>query len=314
MAVSVVIVNYNAGQAIIECIESIFFQSFAEPIEIIVVDNNSRDGSVEAIVERWPGVHVIRNADNLGFGRAANLGIKASKYHYVLLANPDTALAPNTVQELYQQLMADEDVWLSTCKIVNENGSIKPSYSGEPSLIHSFLVATGITSVLRGLNLTSHLLKLPKKLQHESIARRRECDDIIEVPVSLGALMFFNKEYIARTGYFSEDYFMYWEDVDLSLKIRKAGGKIIYNGKTVVTHRGGSFETGVSSRQALQSMVNHYYNSERIFWQKNFHKVTAWQAHVLLNVGLFIRKLVHLVLPPKHKCLVPLPDFSLVRQ
>ena len=308
MAVSVVIVNYNAGDAILECIESIFNQAFEAPIEVIVVDNDSSDRSVEEIILRWPHVQMIRNEQNVGFGTAANIGIKAATFEYILLANPDTRLTTNALHELYAHLSENENAWLSTCKIVNDDGSVKPSYSDVPSMLHSFVVATGITSVLRGLDWTSGLLKLPKKLQHNSISRRQARDDIIQVPASLGALMFFKKSRLAQVGCFTEDYFMYWEDVDLSLKIRKAGGKIYYNGKATVFHHGGSFDSGVSSRQAMRFMVTQYYKSERIFWKKHFTASTARRVNVLLSVGLVVRKLFHTLLPFQYKRHVPLPE------
>lgn len=308
MCVSVVIVNYNAGQAILECIESIYDQSFEDSVEIIVVDNGSNDGSIDAITKRWSEIRVMRNGQNLGFGKAANIGIKNTTFNNILLANPDTKLAKNTLQELYSFLISNDKVWLCTCKIMNDDGSLKPSYSGEPSRLHSFLVATGLTSVIRGLQVTSRFLKFIGMSQFYFIARRQERDDIFEVPVSLGALMFFKKDRIAKVDFFTEDYFMYWEDVDLCLKIRKAGGKIFYNGKTSVAHQGGTFESGISSRQAVRLMVTHYYKSERLFWQNNLDIAAARKTILLLKIGLYIRRFLHMILPTRHKLLIPLPE------
>lgn len=143
--ISVVIVNYNVKDYLYKCLNSIVSSTGELNIEIFVVDNNSTDGSIEFLQPKFNDVNFIKLNQNLGFGKANNIAINQANGKYILLLNPDTLLESNTLINLFSFMEANPDVGISTCKILNGDGTFQESCRrGFPTPLAAFSKLFGI--------------------------------------------------------------------------------------------------------------------------------------------------------------------------
>ena len=212
MDVSIIIVNYNTCQLVQNCINSIIEKTNGIKYEIIIVDNNSHDNSKE-FFEKDPRVIYIYNDVNLGFGRANNKGIDVAKGRNVLLLNPDTLLINNAIKILSDYL--DSHPSAGCCGGNLYNAELKP--------VHSYSMM--LPSVAWELNLlfASKIEKLRwgKNAQFNYTCKEREVGYIC------GADMMLRRGVLERVGNFSEHFFLYYEDTELSYRIKQCGYEII---------------------------------------------------------------------------------------
>ncbi len=208
---SVIIVNYNGGARLKQCLRSLLM-GFDPSDEIILVDNASTDGSAEEVEQTFPGVRVIRSATNHGFGAGNNLGVRHASGKYLAFLNPDTVVEPGWLTALIQALEADPQVGLATSKILllSEPGRINACGND----VHS----SGLT-LCRGLGMDR--------------ARFASSDQVGAVS---GAAFAVRRELYELLGGFDEAFFMYMEDTDLSLRARLAGYHCVYTASSIVYH------------------------------------------------------------------------------
>lgn len=260
MDLSIIIVNYNVRHLLENCIESILKASKNYQIEIIVIDNNSFDGSAEFIKSRYSSSRCIRLIEsnvNLGFAKANNLAIKQATGEYILILNPDTLLQEETIDKCLNYYKSDEKIGALTCKLILPNGKLDLACRRSfPSTSIAFYRMIGL----------SKLFPKSKILGRYNLTYLDQ-DQTYEVEAICGAFMLMRKDLFDRVGGFDEDYFMYGEDLDLCFKIRKAGYKIYYYPETSIIHY-----KGESTRKSSLSYVNNFYGAMGIFVKKNLHK------------------------------------------
>lgn len=208
--VSIIIVNYNTKVVTQKCIESVIDKTKAVSYEIILVDNASSDGSVEAIKEKnYPFVKIIENKGNFGFGRANNIGVKVAKGKYILFLNSDTILLNDAVSLFFRTAEEKENIILG-CYLQDLDGNFINSYSGFEDRKHI---------LVRSLYLyLPWLLKIRKQSTNNIIEPIEKNVDFIT-----GADLFIRKEDFDRLHGFDAHFFMYCEDEDLCLRARKIG-------------------------------------------------------------------------------------------
>lgn len=210
--VSVIIVNYNTLEMTNNCIESVFAKTEDVQFEVILVDNGSNDGSREFFAND-KRIRYIYVDENMGFGRANNLGYKYCNGKYVFLLNSDTLLINNAIKKLYDYAeSSDDSIACLGCPLVNVNDELMHSYGNFPTMLKHFkYIGGGYFPVLR----TS--TGIPKKSLFTN--------NCLEVEYVTGADLFIRKSVIEECGLFDESFFMYYEESDLQLRYKKHGYK-----------------------------------------------------------------------------------------
>jgi len=226
--VYIIILNYNGGQEIIECLQSC--QKIHYPrFRILVVDNASADHSIAQIKKQFKEVAVIQNQENLGFAAGNNVGIKyalSQKADYVLLLNNDTVVSEDFLTKMVQLAEKETNIGIAVPKILYyQSNKLWEGWGKKIDYIRGRVTVS-----------TEEAINQPQETIHAT-----------------GCAMLIKRAVFEKIGFLSEDYFMYFEDIDFSLKARKAGFKIFYQPKAVIWHR---FNRGTS-------LMNQYY------WQRS---------------------------------------------
>jgi asparagine synthase (glutamine-hydrolysing) len=223
---SVVIVNWNTQGLLRDCLASVARHLSAVPHEVLVVDNASSDGSPGMVASEFPRVRLIRNAENVGFARANNQAMREARGKWLLLLNSDTRLVDDSVARLFVIVRAEQDVGVAHCRLVFEDGRTQYSTYRFPSIGLTFLEGFGLYKLLPRARRGEVLLAGYWEQDHE-----RDVDWVA------GAFMLLRREVFERTDGFTEEYFMYGEDLEWCYRIRDAGWRIRYYPSAVVVHR-----------------------------------------------------------------------------
>ena len=274
--ISVIIVNYNVKELLEQCVKSIFSASSNLKVEVIVVDNNSFDGSVEFLKQKFPGnaqLKIIESPINLGFAKANNLGAKEAKGEYLLILNPDTILQEDTLERSLEFYKANKEIGALTCKLILPNGKL------DLACRRSF--PTPSVAVYRILGL-SRIFPKSKLFGKYNLTYLDE-NDTYEVDAIVGAYMLIKKDIYEKVKGFDEDYFMYGEDLDLCFRIKKAGYKIYYYPETSIIHY-----KGESTKKSSISYVNNFYGAMQVFVKKNLN-TSFWLMNFLIKLSIFYR-------------------------
>lgn len=274
---SVIIVNYNVRFFLEQALHALYRSVTEYDYEIFVVDNHSTDDSFSMLVQQFPQVQVIANADNAGFSKANNQAIRIAKGEYILLLNPDTVIREDTLQRCIAFMDAHPDAGGLGVKMFDGTGKFLPeSKRGFPSPWAAFAKMSGLARLFPDSRLFGqyHLSYLDKDQTHE-------------VDVLSGACMFLRKSVLDRIGLLDEDYFMYGEDIDISYRIKKAGYKNYYLAETSIIH----FK-GESTRKGSLNYVRVFYNAMIIFTRKHVGGPRGQLLTLLLHVAIYARALL----------------------
>ncbi len=251
---SVIIVNWNAREYLMKCLRSLPDGLGSLDAEVIVVDNASSDGSARAVTERFPGVKVLEQSENLGFARANNIGIRESTGRYVCLVNSDVVLLDGCLEELLKFLEARPRAALAGPRVLNQDESLQPTCRRFPSLGGSLLSAIG----LDGWNYFAH--------------ERSE-----RVEALSGCILMARRKAIDEIGILDERFFFYAEDKDWCKRFHDAGYENWYCTEAEAVHYGGS-----SSALAPVRFYIEMQKANLKYWEK--HRGTAARAAYLAIV------------------------------
>lgn len=236
MDLSVICVNWNSVDCLRECIASVYENTSTIAYEIIVVDNASPLGGVEVLEQEFPAIRLIKSARNLGFAGANNVGYRASSGEHVLFLNPDTKLIGPSINILLRHMKGLPDAGIVGCKLLNSDLSVQlSSIQKFPTILNQALDA----EYLRLRWPHCPLWSIGPLFSDEV--------KVLKVDIIPGACMLLRRDAFEKVGMFSEDYFMYAEDLDLNHKLRNAGFVNYYVGETAIIHHGGRS----SSRQMV---------------------------------------------------------------
>lgn len=257
MELSVIIINYKTKEMTINCIDSVY-ESHMQGIEyeVIVVDNASNDGSIEAVALRFPEAIIIQNNENLGFSKANNIGMHRAKGNYILLLNSDTIVEQNTLSKSLKFIKARPRVGALGCKVVLENGQL------DAACKRSF--PTPANGFYHALKLD---IRFPKneRFGEYNLTFVNE-NKIFSVDCVMGAYMLVPKSVIDQVGMLDEDYFMYGEDIDWCYRIKQGGYQIIYYPEVRIFHY--KKASGIGKRNA--KVIKAFYDSMIIFYNKHY--------------------------------------------
>ena len=280
MKLSVVIVNYNVKHFLEQCLNSVFQALNDIEAEVFVVDNNSVDGSMQMVAEKFPQVISICNKDNVGFSTANNQAIRQSKGEYVLLLNPDTVVEEETFKKCLSFMDNHEDAGALGIKMVDGKGNYLPeSKRGLPTPWVAFYKIFGFTSFF------------PKS---EKFARyymgHLDKDENHEVEVLAGAFMLMRKTALDKSGLLDETFFMYGEDIDLSYRISLSGYKNYYFADSSIIHY-----KGESTKKGSLNYVYVFYKAMIIFAEKHFSSSYASFFRFFILTAIYLRAGISLV-------------------
>ncbi|HUD07753.1 MAG TPA: glycosyltransferase family 2 protein, partial [Candidatus Saccharimonadales bacterium] len=231
--VSVVIPNWNNQESLEKCLDSLQSQSLTP--HIIVVDNGSKDGSVDSVKNRYPAVELIVNPNNLGFARAVNIGITQSIFRgdaFVALINNDAVADHNWLQEMVRAIDKNQDLGIIASKMVSSDGA--------------YLDSTGEFYSVWGL-------PYPRGRGETSIT---QYDEQLEIFGASGGASLYRVKMLTKIGLFDKDFFAYYEDVDLSFRAQLAGWKIRFCPEAVVYHQIGATSKKINGFTTYQTMKN----------------------------------------------------------
>lgn len=256
MLIDVIVVNWNAGTQLHECIDSVIQKGQSLVGKIIVVDNGSTDGS-ENTVEGSPNVALIRANENLGFGKACNLGAAHSIAEFMLFLNPDARLFPDSLAKAIDFMQRPENIKIGICgiQLVDENGRIARSCARFPNASGLVVHATGLDRVIPTLG---HFMS--------------EWDHATTRPVNhvIGAFFLVRRCVFEALQGFDETFFVYFEDLDFSYRAKQLGWSSVYLTEVQAFHAGGG-----TSRQVKAKRLFYSLRSRILYAFKHFNLFAA---------------------------------------
>ena len=270
MDLSIIIVNWNTKNLLLQCLESVYQTIKRIEMEVFVVDNGSIDGSIAAAKGRFPEVKFIQNEINLGFARANNQALSLAKGRYLLLLNPDTQVKKGALERLISFMDAHPEAGGAGAQLLNSDGSRQNSIANFPSLATELLNK----SLLRWL--------FPKAYP----GKERNYLEPIEVDSVIGACMVVKRDAIEPVGLLDEGYFLFLEETDWCYRMKRTGWKIYHVPQAEIYHFQGK---GVEMEKKKARV--EYYRSLYRFFKKNRGR---WQWVILL-IGSVIKLVVELV-------------------
>ena len=254
MKLTVVIVNYNVRHYLEQCLRSLERALKGIEAEVYVVDNHSKDSSVEALQPLFPAVHFISSNHNLGFARANNIAIHQSEGEYVLLLNPDTVVAESSIARCIDFMDSHPDAGAVGVKMHTESG--KPameSRRGVPTPLVAFYKMSGLCS------------RFPQSRRYgKYYMSYLPWDEAAEIEVVSGAFCFLRREALLKVGLLDEDFFMYGEDIDLSYRLLKGGYHNWYLPEHILHYK------GESTQKSSFRYVHVFYEAMLIFFRKHY--------------------------------------------
>ena len=293
MKLSIVIVNYNVEHFLEQCLFSVRKAIANIDAEVYVVDNNSVDGSLKMLAEKFPEVKVIANKDNVGFSRANNQAIRLSTGEYVLLLNPDTVVEDDTLTKTIEFMDSHPDAGGLGVKMVDGKGRFLPeSKRGLPTPATAFYKMFGLTK----------LFPHSKRFARYYLGHL-DNDEINEVEILAGAFMLMRRETLDKCGLLDETFFMYGEDIDLSYRITLAGYKNYYYPKTRIIHY-----KGESTKKTSVNYVLVFYKAMEIFVRKHFADKGAKTFSFFINLAIYFKAFLALLSQFFSKAIQPLLD------
>lgn len=266
---SIVIVSFNTCGVLRECLESIERESSSLQVEVVIVDNNSSDGSPEMIERDFPQVRLIRSKVNLGFGAANNAALESCRGRYIVLLNSDAFLCADSLRLAVQHMDENPRAGLGGGRLVGRDSSWQPSARMFPSILSDLTVMTGLASRYPKSRLFGHF---DRTWADQSLA-----SEVDWVP---GAFSIIRAEVIGKLGFFDPAFFLYSEEVDLCRRIKSAGYQIWYWPDITVIHIGGESSRQVKSLEmssAGAQLVLWRMRSTLLYYRKH-HGAKAWLA------------------------------------
>jgi O-antigen biosynthesis protein len=294
---SVIIVNYNVQHFLEQCLYSVRKAAANVSTEVFVVDNNSVDGSVQMVKEKFPEVHLIENKKNTGFSYANNQAIKISRGEYILLLNPDTVVEEDTFQKVISFMDDHPEAGGLGVKMLDGKGNFLPeSKRGLPTPSVAFYKIFGFSKLFPKSKTFGkyHLGFLDKDKTHE-------------VEILSGAFMLMRKSVLDKVGVLDETFFMYGEDIDLSYRILLGGYKNYYYPETRIIHY-----KGESTKKSSVNYVFVFYRAMVIFANKHFSQNNAKLFSFLINIAIYLRAGLAIAVRFLRSIALPAFDFGLI--
>jgi len=210
-----------------ECLQSIYTNVGGVSLEVIVVDNNSQDGTVEMLTAQFPQVHLVQNRENRGFAAANNQGLAVARGGYILLLNSDTIILGNVLVDSVRYLAGNPKTGGMGCQVLNSNRTIQATCSGFPTLLRLLIMTLALDRIPFCSILDTYLLRSWPR------------DNEREVEVISGCYLMVRREVIERIGGLDEQFFFFAEETDWCRRIQQADWKLMFIPLGNIIHHGG---------------------------------------------------------------------------
>lgn len=271
---SIAIVSYNTRDLLLSCLRSVFEHTKTTLFEIIVVDNDSQDGTVEAVSAQYPGVRVIANRDNRGFSKAVNQALAVSRGRHLLMLNSDTRIKEQALDRMVACLDQHQDIGAVGCK----------QWTGEGQLYQSCFPFPSIRDHLRYA--ACFQLIAPRAQAAVAASQAMDCTKSQDVDWINGACLMVRQDLMAQCGGLDESYFMYFEDVDLCRGLRQRGYRVRHLAEADIMHLIGR------SSERDRARLNLEWEFSRIrYVEKHFPPVKRWIMKAWIAGGALVRLL-----------------------
>jgi len=280
-----------------QCLNSVKLAIGNLPVEVIVIDNASIDGSVELLKKKYSDFKLIFNEDNLGFSKANNQGINTSQGEYVLLLNPDTVVEESTFEKVINFMDNHPDAGGLGVRMIDGKGRFLPeSKRGLPTPMVAFYKIFGL----------SRIFPKSKRFGQYHVGHLSEFETN-KIDVLSGAFMLMRKTALDKVGNLDEDFFMYGEDIDLSYRIQKGGYDNYYFPDTTIIHY-----KGESTKKSSVNYVFVFYRAMIIFAKKHFTGNNAWLFSFLINLAIYFRAFIAISGRIIKRLILPLIDLTYI--
>lgn len=282
MDLSIIIVNYQTKSLTLKAIDSVIrADKIPGKMEVIVVDNGSHDGTLDAVKRQFPRTITIESNENLGFAGGNNLGLRRARGKYLLLLNSDVVIGQDTLVKMWQYAKENPRVGLTTCRVELPHGSIDPaSHRGFPTPWAAFTYFTGLEKLW------------PKNRWFGQYHLGwKDLSRVHEIDAPAGAFFWLKREALNQAGLLDERFFMYGEDLDLAYRIKKAGWKIMYVPLTTVLHlKGASGMKQPAAKFIRQKTTREFFESMMLFYKKHYAKKYFFPVKWLMFLGINLMK------------------------
>ena len=245
MKLSIIIVSWNVCDELLDCLRSLEEKPPSHAFEIIVVDNASKDNTVARVKTDFPDVTLVMNTENRGFAAANNEGIRRAQGQYILILNPDTIVHPQSLDVLVNFMDENNDVGACGPELLNRDGTTQQSVRRFPTFRGALYRHTVFGSF--GIFKSQYNHWVMKDVKHNIQ---------IDVDQIMGAALMIRKSLIEQIGSMDESFFMYYEEVDLCYRMKRAGWRITYVPEVQITHLGGSSARQISVGKRLMAMTS----------------------------------------------------------
>jgi GT2 family glycosyltransferase len=268
---SIIIVNWKVRDLLRDCLHSLFSDSPGADFEIIVVDNNSDDGSTEMVEREFPKVRLISNRANVGFGAACNQGIRVAQGGYLLILNPDTLVEPKSLLNAVEFMESHPKVGIGGCYLYYPDGRSQTSFYRFTTLASALGRAWLLCFFVPRNRLTAPLFL-------DYLSPRRPVQRVC------GGAMVIRREVIEEVGAFDESFFLYSEEEDLCYRAARQGWRISPIPDTRVIHHHGQ-----SGKKNIRLVTYSSYRSQLLFYQKHHPLYKTILLRLIQFTGLAIR-------------------------
>ena len=282
MKVSIIIVTYQSQDEILKCLSSIYKNIIDIEFEIIIIDNASTDNTIKAVKNQFPGVIIQKNKRNEGFAKANNIGSKIAKGEFLFFLNPDSEIIENTIEILISIYKSNPKNGIVAPQIKNIDGTIQLSTGKTPTIFTNLFEAFGL------------YILLPNTFFGYRIVTNHNND--LSTDWVTGACFLVKKEYFDKLNGFDKNFFLYLEDADLCLRIKKEINKnIIYTSKTSIIHA----KAKSSKNSSYISKLSSY--KSKIYYHKKHNGLLMYLGLIPLLYFAVLLKLVALTILFKDK-------------
>jgi hypothetical protein len=293
LELSIIIVNWNGKEYLMECLGSLSEEMLDNNFEIIVVDNASTDGSPGLVQARFPNVKLIRNDNNMGFAKANNIGIRQSGGRYICLINSDIVVLRNCLRYMIDFMNKHTEIGILGPKIYNPDRTLQPSCMGFPTLWNMFCRALALDTFMPKSRLFGR--RLMSFWAHDSIR---------SVEVLNGCFLMVRRDALDKVGLLDENFFFYGEDIDWCKRFRDQGWDVVFLPDVKAIHYGGASSSRAS--------VRFYIELERAalqYWRKH-HSPLAQKSFLLITCLHQVLRIIgqssmYIIYPSKRKEVLP---------
>lgn len=269
---SIIILNYNVKELLINCLESIFENKGKLDLwQVIVVDNASSDGSVEEVRKRYKDIEILENKENLGFAAGNNAGVKYAKAPVILFLNPDTVVVNKAIQKSLEVLKSDPDIGALTCRVQLPDGKLDYScHRGFPTPWNAFTYFSGLAKMF------------PRSFFFAGYtASYLDINTDHEIDCLTGAFLMVRKIAGDQIGWWDKDYFWNGEDIEFCYCLKAKGWKIYFYPEVKIIHYKGS-----SAGKEKSKTISHGISAMRIFYKKHYYRKYPPLVRDLILVGI----------------------------